>query len=1811
MPFTIAPLNPASQIQSFGDNLDPVYRQLATFEYDPARAWKQVSSSPDVRGTVSGGPSYSRFLDFGSEQKFMPSVQRPSLTAAVQPDTKAFYQQKLGNVEWNSIDPFDTLMQIGQQSEQAFGKPSNPLDFLANNSLSQFLASKDVDPFGLGATGAPSRLADYALAFPLAIFAKLNGADTGSLLRGISGALPRGSTTGEDDPYYKLHGDPRYWQAIRAADPTQLDQLARTFASRFVDVGANSYVIEQLKAQFERDRSVVTGMSSGNEAIDYRAMKGLGGYDESGLHFAAPGLQQIPLVGTQLVQFLDPVSKRDKAAWDALTADQRVARLGQFGLVQMGSDLISSLPAFGALGTIIEVARTGGTVARVAAGTYDWVLRGAEAVAKVGLASALTNWSLEATWPGYSEFLGRQVDQSRPISGSLMAGLVNQTGYFATGSYGAIGLGKIAARVTGKTIGRVAGATVVRGVGHPTTPLYDLLGGSRMADMGVAAGLDPQGLKLSAQETTGSYIAHLVTERRRKIWESVTSGAPTGDPKFDAMPIEERIAQANDDLQASLSATHYQTAQVYEVLAKAREPESLVMSEAKKAQRSWFRGQARTINNAIAEMYIADYGPAWVTRQTGAYTEEAMRAHVKRTFDRLGADFTPYDGLHGEDSWAQVVRQVHAYEFSKKNGLMQAAMEERPGVPPTREAGKLSLVSSHHLFNDRAESVLAALKSEDPAIQRAAIDDLIDNTIEGEHWFARDWSPPHGQPRDRSLVKTSEVISWIEDIQPTLLVRRGAPKPDMDTADLPLNSFHSQLINEGVWDIAFKPVDDAGEFVSYVKTRSGKAFKTPWLDYPLANVDNIELGNRGIVMRKYDSLFRAFRTWRISEFQRGLLFRNLTGGAHNLDVTATQINQFHSGLYELAHRHAIQPQTIGAVGKGSIAGVGSAFHDELVALAERTFGKGPYLTKAGERIDVNWSKLVAESYRQSLRLNLTAGLTSHLKTRFGPIGEAAAWWSDIGYVNIRFNYSPVFKIGEREESLQLNSMAGVDPRGDPYIEALFLRNGIGEEHGTMTQEMTFDPALQGLRPTTPQERQARGYQFASLRAPETLADKVAKEGARIRVEQFREFVKGGNSIYASPRHALEAELAGLVNDAGDILPGMEGRVDEISRILTGELRWDEVRAAHHVGAELPGPDWTTDPLELGGRGAPSWIDETLAPGDRGLWHATTNVDGVMADGLMSRRELVDLGDESVGLGALVPDRYVSLTTSYDHAALIQTRMRLAVEAARGTATGREILDHFGPAYDEAFGLDQGANRLNWAIMSTESRKGGFTPPAHAPNEYSPEWLTLVIDGAFDDWGRYQVVKHLDYELLIAGLRLDNPEVWGVGMAAQWEDIKRINPDNIGVMQVGFKKGSTWKEGPDTNEVQMASDTIWALDRRILDAPLATDREGLLKQLRQTIRDDGETVIPGFGEYHDEIVKELAALDEATIPPSADNLSAVQGTPEFLTRSIEEQAPEMFRPGPWDKPGNAEKIYDAIMNPIEMKQHQALLMRIEFDRRQFPQLVRANGYSGLEAVFNQLGVPERNWLPFLMEDRELATAFANSATPEEAAGAFADLIAHSGREPRGQFDALYASEEWAALTSLVAIADRTAADDAFRLHFFNPYRGAVERSLNHPVLGIYPLSWAYKTARNWMSFLYDNHTIHGLRLGMAPAVAINHIVRAQNSTFAQSNEKTLEEYLGLRGPFGSAFLIFNLILPGDWSSIPFIASRTIRDLLRGTFDAKSMPEQLTNLGAPRDVRLLMETGGEIKDFVWGPGANPKKDPVPWEPFFDPNALVRGR
>jgi hypothetical protein len=104
--------------------------------------------------------------------------------------------------------------------------------------------------------------------------------------------------------------------------------------------------------------------------------------------------------------------------------------------------------------------------------------------------------------------------------------------------------------------------------------------------------------------------------------------------------------------------------------------------------------------------------------------------------------------------------------------------------------------------------------------------------------------------------------------------------------------------------------------------------------------------------------------------------------------------------------------------------------------------------------------------------------------------------------------------------------------------------------------------------------------------------------------------------------------------------------------------------------------------------------------------------------------------------------------------------------------------------------------------------------------------------------------------------------------------------------------------------------------------------------------------------------------------------------------------------------------------------------------------------------------------------------------------------------------------------------------------------------------------------------------------MAPAMVIRAIADAQAKAFAQDSDTSLEEWYQ-NGPYRNSVFIFNLLMPGDWSSLPFPLSRALRDAARGQMDLRGITQNyIGQIGVWRDLRLVGGALGEAGQTVTG-------------------------
>jgi hypothetical protein len=315
-------------------------------------------------------------------------------------------------------------------------------------------------------------------------------------------------------------------------------------------------------------------------------------------------------------------------------------------------------------------------------------------------------------------------------------------------------------------------------------------------------------------------------------------------------------------------------------------------------------------------------------------------------------------------------------------------------------------------------------------------------------------------------------------------------------------------------------------------------------------------------------------------------------------------------------------------------------------------------------------------------------------------------------------------------------------------------------------------------------------------------------------------------------------------------------------------------------------------------------------------------------------------------------------------------------------------------------------------------------------------------------------------------------------------------------------------------------------------------------------------------------------------PPPDSLAEVEGSAEAVTAAFERGWKERIAAATGAHKARLKAGWESYWNPVPYKQRQQDRLIRDLTKDWFPDVLEAHAPKVLEVYQKQIGVPRDEIVDFLLEDRALLDRWIASGSADD----FAALMAHADKygiakgDTRQELDSLYESPQWAVVSEMLHWTAKAARDESFGVHFFNSYRSTFERSINHPLLGIYPASWAYKVAKEWFRFLYMNETL-GFHIGMKPAKVIYDIQKAQSQAFARDEGEELGPWLD-NGPLGSTIFIFNLLMPGDWSGIPFPLSRSIRDGLRGNLSPSDhLKNNLVSIGLGRDVRLATEVADE--------------------------------
>lgn len=201
-------------------------------------------------------------------------------------------------------------------------------------------------------------------------------------------------------------------------------------------------------------------------------------------------------------------------------------------------------------------------------------------------------------------------------------------------------------------------------------------------------------------------------------------------------------------------------------------------------------------------------------------------------------------------------------------------------------------------------------------------------------------------------------------------------------------------------------------------------------------------------------------------------------------------------------------------------------------------------------------------------------------------------------------------------------------------------------------------------------------------------------------------------------------------------------------------------------------------------------------------------------------------------------------------------------------------------------------------------------------------------------------------------------------------------------------------------------------------------------------------------------------------------------------------------------------------------------------------------------------------------------------------------AESGGAVKAADEPDIATEE--TIRAAVHEATRAANMQAFKTHFFNPRRGVIERTVNHPFLGIYPASYMYgKVLPEFIRFMGTRP--FGLKAPLAGTAAVHHVQRVLMADIMESEGEGGEGSFGawLQEHPDTAFLI-KWLLPGVpdqiGASMPGWFRHSVRDLATdGELDAERVGQEIAStvkysVGLFSDLDKLTKVGAELGDSL---------------------------
>lgn len=152
--------------------------------------------------------------------------------------------------------------------------------------------------------------------------------------------------------------------------------------------------------------------------------------------------------------------------------------------------------------------------------------------------------------------------------------------------------------------------------------------------------------------------------------------------------------------------------------------------------------------------------------------------------------------------------------------------------------------------------------------------------------------------------------------------------------------------------------------------------------------------------------------------------------------------------------------------------------------------------------------------------------------------------------------------------------------------------------------------------------------------------------------------------------------------------------------------------------------------------------------------------------------------------------------------------------------------------------------------------------------------------------------------------------------------------------------------------------------------------------------------------------------------------------------------------------------------------------------------------------------------------------------------------------------------------------------AYKTHFFNPDRGWLERTLNHPYLGLYPLSYMYgKVLPEFARFLLRRP--FGLEAPLVGAAAVN---RVQQTLLARrAMDPEFDMFLN---DHKDAIYLIEVLLPGGPTNIPVNAPAWLRHIAEDSAAGREITADVATREIADSTRYAFGPARTIETFGKG-------------------------